>query len=75
MDSYTTSWLSFIGALQDVYGVPLVLLVLEVKLEENLEEDPYENPTNGEDVPTHFALAIESGGSPLITITKYVVRR
>ena len=75
MDSYNTSWLSFIGALRDVYGVSLVLLVLEEGLEKNPEEDPNKNPTIDKDVLTHFALLIESGGSQLITVTKYVIHR
>ena len=56
MNSYTTSWLNFIGALHDVYGVPLVFLALEVKLKEGLEESPEEdtneNLMNDEDVPS-----------------------
>ena len=46
------------GALRDVYGVPPVFLVLEVKLEEGPEEnpkkDPNENPTNDADVLSHY---------------------
>ena len=60
MDSYTTSWLSFIGALRDVYGVPLVLLALEVKLEEGPEESPEEdhneNPMNEKDVSSRYCV-------------------
>ena len=66
MDSYTTSWSSFIGALRDTYGVPLVPLVPEVNLEGDPEEDPKEeseDEENPKDDPNKDPMDDEEGTS------------
>ena len=46
------------GAHQDVYGVPLVLLAFEVKLKDDPEEDPKEDFEDEEKNPRRIATRI-----------------